>query len=108
MSGGGEPGHCARRHRAGSAEGGRGKDAGPADTPHLDPEALAALKAELSKPKSKSGVEAQRRRRCFGFGNRPRIDGRPGIAVGPAVDNPSDDPISAGDPAVPLPDRKPQ
>jgi hypothetical protein len=86
-----------------------GKDAGP-PIPRLDPVAYEALKAELAKPKSKSGAKPKPE----AASTAASVSATPASTVGPAspddpaVDNPSDDPISADDPAVPLPDRKPQ
>ena len=48
-----------------------GKDAGPPE-PHLDPEALAALRAQMSSSKSKSGSNPAGSRCLSGCG-RPRI-----------------------------------
>jgi penicillin-insensitive murein endopeptidase len=71
-----------------------GKDAGP-PAPHLDPEALAALKAQMSK--SKSGKKtAPAATPATAAATDPAA--LPASTVGPA--SPSD--------AVPLPDRKPQ
>jgi hypothetical protein len=66
-----------------------GKDAGP-PAPHLDPAALAALKAEMSK--SKGGKTAPAAKPA----SAPAAQAA--STVGPA--SPSD--------SVPLPDRKPQ
>jgi penicillin-insensitive murein endopeptidase len=72
-----------------------GKDAGP-PAPHLDPEALAALKAEMSKSKSgKKTAPAATPAKAAAATDPAAL---PASTVGPAP--PSD--------AVPLPDRKPQ
>jgi hypothetical protein len=86
-----------------------GKDAGP-PIPRLDPVAYEALKAELANPKSKSKSGAKPAQAASAASAAAAV---PASTVGPAasdpsIDNPSDDPISAEDPAVPLPDRKPQ
>jgi hypothetical protein len=81
-----------------------GKDAGP-PIPKLDPVAYAALKAEFAKEgKSKPGAKAE----PASVPTTPASTVGPASPDDPAVDNPSDDPISANDSAVPLPDRKPQ
>jgi hypothetical protein len=68
--------------------------------------AYEALKAELAKPKSKSGAKPTSAA-ASASATVPASTVGPASAD-PSVDNPSDDPISAGDPAMPLPDRKPQ
>ena len=88
-----------------------GKDAGP-PIPKLDPVAYAALKAEFAKKgKSKPGAKpapAATPTVTSASTAAPASTVGPASPDDPAVDNPSDDPISANDDAVPLPDRKPQ
>jgi hypothetical protein len=72
-----------------------GKDAGP-PAPHLDPEALAALKAQMSKSKSGKKTAPEATPAKAAAATDPAA--LPASTVGPA--SPSD--------AVPLPDRKPQ
>jgi hypothetical protein len=84
------------------------KDAGP-PIPKLDPVAYAALKAEFAKKgKSKPGAKAEPASAAASVPTTPASTVGPASPDDPAVDNPSDDPISANDAAVPLPDRKPQ
>jgi len=87
-----------------------GKDAGP-PIPRLDPVAYEALKAEFAKKgKSKPGAKPQAEPASAAASVPTTAASTVGPASpgDPAVDNPSDDPISANDAAVPLPDRKPQ
>jgi hypothetical protein len=71
-----------------------GKDAGP-PAPHLDPEALAALRAEMSKSKGKKTAPAATPATASASATNPAAP--PASTVGPAP--PADE--------VPLPDRKP-
>ena len=104
-SGGGEPVVAADGTVPAALKAAAGKDAGP-PIPKLDPVAYEALKAELAKPKSKSGAKPTSAA-ASASATVPASTVGPASAD-PSVDNPSDDPISAGDPAMPLPDRKPQ
>jgi hypothetical protein len=71
-----------------------GKDAGP-PAPHLDPEALATLKSEMSKSKSGKKTAPAAAAAASASATNPTVV--PASTVGPTT--PSD--------AVPLPDRKP-
>jgi len=88
-----------------------GKDAGP-PAPHLDPEALAALKASMSK--SKPGAKAAPAAKpadASASASATAPPAQPASTAGPAA--PGAQPASTVGPAspsdsVPLPDRKPQ
>ena len=103
-SGGGEPVVAADGTVPAALKAAAGKDAGP-PIPKLDPVAYEALKAELAKPKVEVRSEANI---GGGIARQPSPPRRSARHRRPCSRQPSDDPISAGDPAMPLPDRKPQ
>jgi hypothetical protein len=85
-----------------------GKDAGP-PAPHLDPEALAALKASMSK--SKPGAKAAPTAKPANASASTAPPAQAASTAGPVA--PAAQPASTVGPAspsdsVPLPDRKPQ
>jgi penicillin-insensitive murein endopeptidase len=88
-----------------------GKDAGPPE-PRLDPEALAALKAQMSKskPKSKSAPAAAASASAGDAAPTAASESTPAPAstVGPDSTQSIPAQASPASPSVPLPDRKPQ
>lgn len=109
-SGGGAPEVAADGTVPAALKAQAGKEAGP-PIPRLDPAAYAALKAELANPKGKSKAKATpaAASTAASASTTPTASTvGPASQDDPAVDNPSDDPIAADDPTVPLPDRKPQ
>ena len=105
-AGGGEPVMAADGTVPAALKAEAGKDAGP-PVPKLDP---VALRGAQGRAREAGEVEARSEANAGGgIGRQPTPHRRSArLRDDPAVDNPSDDPISAGDPAVPLPDRKPQ
>jgi penicillin-insensitive murein endopeptidase len=111
-SGGGAPEVAADGTVPAALKAQAGKEAGP-PIPRLDPAAYAALKAELANPTGKSKAKATpaaaSTATAASASTTPTASTvGPASQDDPAVENPSDDPISADDPTVPLPDRKPQ
>lgn len=83
-----------------------GKDAGPPE-PHLDPEALAALKAQMSKSKPGS-KPAPAAASASAADPAPASAPAAGAAPAPAASPPSPSGSASADQSVPLPDRKPR
>ena len=85
-----------------------GKDAGPPE-PHLNPEALAALRAQMSSSKSKSGSKAPPAAAASAAAADPASASVSASTVGPESTQ-SIPAVQAApaSPSVPMPDRKPQ